>query len=57
MVRLPFFRETCPHIKDQIVDVNGGRLNLDHLFRVLRARAALEHMTLPLPKPMPKVAT
>ena len=37
-MRLPFFRETCPHITDQWISVNGGRVNLDHWLRVKRAK-------------------
>lgn len=52
-MRLPYFKERCPHVRDQIVEINGGRLNIDHAYRVLRARAVLEHMVLPRRKPAP----
>ena len=29
----------CPHVRDQFIPLNGGRLNLDHYLRVLRAKA------------------
>lgn len=38
-MRLPSFMETCPHICDKIIPVNGGRFNVDHYLRVLRAKA------------------
>jgi hypothetical protein len=38
-MRLPSFMETCPHICDKIIPLNGGRFNVDHYLRVLRAKA------------------
>jgi hypothetical protein len=38
-MRLPSFMETCPHICDKIISLNGGRFNVDHYLRVLRAKA------------------
>lgn len=46
LVRLPRFRGHCPHIHDQWISTNGGRVNLDHLHRVLRARAAVTAIVL-----------
>jgi hypothetical protein len=33
----------CDHIRDEIVDVNRGRLNLSLLHRVLLARASADY--------------
>ena len=41
-MRLPSFMETCPHICDQIIPLNGGRFNVDHYLRVLRAKAEID---------------
>ena len=41
-MRLPSFNETCPHVRDQIIPLNGGRFNVDHYLRVLRAKAVLD---------------
>ena len=41
-MRLPSFVETCPHICDKIIPLNGGRFNLDHYLRVLRAKAEVD---------------
>ena len=41
-VRLPSFVESCPHVRDQIIPMNGGRFNVDHYLRVLRAKAELD---------------
>lgn len=41
-VRLPSFDESCPHVRDQIIRMNGGRFNVDHYLRVLRAKAELD---------------
>ena len=41
-MRLPSFVETCPHVRDQIIPLNGGRFNVDHYLRVLRAKAVLD---------------
>ena len=38
-MRIPSFVETCPHICDQIIPLNGGRFNVDHYLRVLRAKS------------------
>jgi len=38
-MRLPSFMETCPHICDKIIPLNGGRFNVDHYLRVLRAKS------------------
>ena len=38
-MRLPSFVETCPHVRDSIIPLNGGRFNVDHYLRVLRAKA------------------
>ena len=38
-MRLPSFVETCPHVCDSIIPLNGGRFNVDHYLRVLRAKA------------------
>ena len=38
-MRLPSFVETCPHVGDSIIPLNGGRFNVDHYLRVLRAKA------------------
>ena len=38
-MRIPSFMETCPHICDNIIPLNGGRFNVDHYLRVLRAKA------------------
>jgi hypothetical protein len=38
-MRIPSFTETCPHICDNIIPLNGGRFNVDHYLRVLRAKA------------------
>jgi hypothetical protein len=34
--------ETCPHICDEIIPLNGGRFNVDHYLRVLRAKAEVD---------------
>ena len=41
-VRLPSFDASCPHVRDQIIPMNGGRFNVDHYLRVLRAKAELD---------------
>jgi hypothetical protein len=41
-MRLPSFVETCPHVCDNIIPLNGGRFNVDHYLRVLRAKAELD---------------
>lgn len=41
-MRLPSFVETCPHICDEIIPLNGGRFNVDHYLRVLRAKAEID---------------
>lgn len=41
-MRLPSFMETCPHICDKIIPLNGGRFNVDHYLRVLRAKAEID---------------
>lgn len=41
-MRLPFFDESCPHVRDKIVSMNGGHFNVDHYLRVLRARVELD---------------
>ena len=41
-MRLPSFVETCPHICDEIIPLNGGRFNVDHYLRVLRAKAEVD---------------
>lgn len=41
-MRLPSFVETCPHVCDKIIPLNGGRFNVDHYLRVLRAKAELD---------------
>jgi len=38
-MRIPSFVETCPHVRDSIIPLNGGRFNVDHYLRVLRAKA------------------
>ena len=38
-MRIPSFMETCPHLCDNIIPLNGGRFNVDHYLRVLRAKA------------------
>jgi hypothetical protein len=38
-MRIPSFVETCPHVRDKIIPLNGGRFNVDHYLRVLRAKA------------------
>ena len=38
-MRIPSFVETCPHVCDEIIPLNGGRFNVDHYLRVLRAKA------------------
>ena len=38
-MRLPSFVGTCPHVCDKIIPLNGGRFNVDHYLRVLRAKA------------------
>ncbi len=38
-MRLPSFAETCPHVSDKIIPLNGGRFNVDQYLRVLRAKA------------------
>ena len=38
-MRLPFFDESCPHVRDQIIPLNGGHFNVDHYLRVLRAKS------------------
>ena len=38
-MRLPFFDESCPHVRDQIIPMNGGHFNVDHYLRVLRAKS------------------
>ena len=40
--RLPSFDASCPHVRDQIIPMNGGRFNVDHYLRVLRAKAELD---------------
>ena len=41
-MRLPSFDETCPHVRDHIIPLNGGRFNVDHYLRVLRAKAEID---------------
>ena len=41
-MRLPSFEETCPHVSDKIISLNGGRFNVDHYLRVLRAKAEID---------------
>ena len=41
-MRLPSFDESCPHVRDKIIPLNGGRFNVDHYLRVLRAKAELD---------------
>ena len=41
-MRIPSFAETCPHISDKIIPLNGGRFNVDHYLRVLRAKAEMD---------------
>jgi len=41
-VRLPRFGGYCPHIKDQIIRLNGGTFNVTHYLRVLYAKAQLD---------------
>ena len=41
-MRIPSFMETCPHICDKVIPLNGGRFNVDHYLRVLRARAEID---------------
>ena len=41
-VRLPSFDASCPHVRDQIIPMNGGRFNVDQYLRVLRAKAELD---------------
>jgi len=41
-VRLPSFTATCPHVCDSIIPLNGGRFNVDHYLRVLRAKAEID---------------
>ena len=41
-MRIPSFTETCPHICDKIIPLNGGRFNVDHYLRVLRAKAEID---------------
>ena len=40
--RIPSFVGSCPHVRDQIIPMNGGRFNVDHYLRVLRAKAELD---------------
>ena len=37
-MRLPSFVESCPHVRDHIIPLNGGHFNVDHYLRVLRAK-------------------
>ena len=41
-MRIPSFVETCPHVCDEIIPLNGGRFNVDHYLRVLRAKAEID---------------
>lgn len=41
-MRLPSFIATCPHVGDKIIPLNGGRFNVDHYLRVLRAKAEMD---------------
>ena len=41
-MRLPSFVETCPHIGDKVIPLNGGRFNVDQYLRVLRAKAEID---------------
>jgi len=41
-MRIPTFTETCPHICDNVIPLNGGRFNVDHYLRVLRAKAEID---------------
>lgn len=41
-MRIPSFDETCPHVRDNIIPLNGGRFNVDHYLRVLRAKAEVD---------------
>lgn len=38
-MRIKGFPGYCPHIKDQMVPLNGGTFNLDLYLRVLREKA------------------
>lgn len=41
-MRLPSFDQSCPHVRDQIIPMNGGHFNVDQYLRVLRAKAELD---------------
>ena len=41
-MRVKHFVESCPHVRDQIIPMNGGRFNMDQYLRVLRAKAELD---------------
>jgi hypothetical protein len=41
-MRIPSFVETCPHVRDNIISLNGGRFNVDHYLRVVRAKAEVD---------------
>ena len=41
-MRIPSFVEVCPHIRDNVIPLNGGRFNVDHYLRVLRAKAEVD---------------
>jgi hypothetical protein len=41
-MRLPSFVETCPHVGDRIIPLNGGRFNMDHYLRVLRSKSEID---------------
>ena len=41
-MRIPSFVETCPHVRDNIIPLNGGRFNVDHYLRVLQAKAEVD---------------
>ena len=41
-MRLPKFDASCPHVRDHIIPMNGGRFNVDQYLRVLRAKAEVD---------------
>jgi hypothetical protein len=41
-MRLPSFDQSCPHVRDQIIPMNGGHFNVDQYLRVLRAKAEVD---------------
>jgi len=38
--------DSCPHITDQVIPLNGGRFNVDQYLRVLRAKAVQDQTVL-----------